>query len=117
MSDDRDLKAIRRRLEEERDTLRESSEHTAEARRPVTLDQPSVGRLSRMDALQGQAMAVATEERRLLRRQQIEAALERIESGDYGFCVLCGEEIAPRRLELDPASPTCVSCAESRARA
>lgn len=115
MTDDLDLEAIRRRLEEERGALRESSDHSEEARRPVTLDQPSVGRLSRMDALQDQAMAVATEERRHLRRQQIDAALDRLESGDYGLCVLCDEPIAARRLELDPASPTCVRCAEARA--
>ena len=106
-----DLDAIRRRLETELEELQESSEHSEEARRPVTVDQPSVGRLSRMDALQEQAMAVATEERRQQRRQRIAAALERLEQGGYGFCVRCGDEIAPKRLELDPAVPTCLTCA------
>lgn len=113
--DDLDMAAMRRRLEEERESLRERSDHSEEARRPVTLDQPSVGRLSRMDALQDQAMALATEERRQVRRQQIDAALERMESGEYGFCVFCGEPIARRRLELDPASPACIGCAEAKA--
>ena len=112
--DEIDLNAVRRRLEAELDELQESSEHSEEARRPVTLDQPSVGRLSRMDALQEQAMAVATESRRQQRREGISRALERLEQGEYGECVMCGEEIAPKRLALDPAVPTCLSCAGAR---
>ena len=77
----------------------------------VTLDQQSVGRLSRMDALQRQAMAQATARRREAQRQKIAAALARIEDGEYGYCSECGEEISPGRLEADPAIPTCVSCA------
>ena len=101
----------RGRLAGELDDLARLSEGTAAGRRPVALDQQSVGRLSRMDALQDQAMALATEERRRLRRRQIEAALRRIEAGEFGFCAVCGEDIPPRRLALDPAIATCVGCA------
>ena len=52
---DQDTKAFRQALCEERDALQQSSAGTAEKRSPVTLDQQSVGRLSRMDAMQGQA--------------------------------------------------------------
>jgi DnaK suppressor protein len=65
-----------------------------------------------MDALQSQAMAAEVERRRELEVARIESALERIEQGEYGYCVSCGEPIAPRRLELDPATPFCLSCAE-----
>lgn len=82
-----------------------------DAARPVELDQTSVGRLSRMDALQQQAMALETERRRAAERLRIEAALQRIESGDYGNCVSCDEEITEKRLALDPAVPTCIRCA------
>lgn len=77
----------------------------------VTLDQQSVGRLSRMDALQGQAMAKATAARRVAQRKRIAAAFARIDEGEYGYCTDCGEEIAEKRLDLDPAVPTCISCA------
>lgn len=77
----------------------------------VTLDQQSVGRLSRMDALQGQAMAKATAARRDAQRKRIAAAFARMDEGEYGYCIDCGEEIAPARLDLDPAVPTCISCA------
>lgn len=102
---------IRTRLLERRAALRELAEASRGSRDTVELDQTRVGRLSRMDALQGQAMAIETERRRQIELRRIESALARIESGDYGCCVTCGEEIAPKRLELDPTTPTCIDCA------
>ncbi len=80
-------------------------------RATVTLDQQSVGRLSRMDAMQRQAMAQATSRRREGERRRLHAALARFEEGEFGYCTECGEEIAQGRLEADPAVPTCVSSA------
>lgn len=77
----------------------------------VTLDQQSVGRLSRIDALQRQAMAQATARRRDARRAQIHAALARLEEGEFGYCTECGDEIDAARLDLDPAVARCLSCA------
>ncbi|MFC3118290.1 TraR/DksA family transcriptional regulator [Jhaorihella thermophila] len=77
----------------------------------VQLDQQSVGRLSRMDALQNQAMAKAQQARRDLESRRLRAALARIDEGEFGWCEDCGEEIPIRRLELDPAATRCVSCA------
>ncbi len=85
-----------------------------EGQKTVTLDQQSVGRLSRMDALQGQAMAQATRARRDAGRAKITAALARMDDGEFGFCLECGEAIAEKRLELDPAVATCISCASGR---
>jgi len=64
-----------------------------------------------MDALQVQAMALETGRRREQEIRMIDAALERIEEGEYGYCVSCGEEILLKRLELDPTTPVCVDCA------
>lgn len=111
---DAQLATAKRRLEEEREALQETRESTREARQPVTLDQSSVGRLSRMDAMQGQAMAQEAERRRVRRLHMIEAALRRIEEDDYGRCIECDEEIAPKRLELDPAVATCIRCAGAK---
>ncbi len=82
-----------------------------EARDPVTLQQDSVGRLSRMDAMQQQAMAQATERRRGQERIRIKAALARIDEGEWGYCATCGEEIAEARLRHDPSVAVCVGCA------
>ncbi len=84
---------------------------TAEDRKPVELDQQSVGRLSRMDALQGQAMALETARRREAEVIRIQGALTRMETGDYGYCLSCDEDIAAKRLELDPATAICIDCA------
>ena len=80
-------------------------------RQTVDLDQQAVGRLSRMDALQCQAMAQATAARRQVERQRLRAALARMEAGEYGLCEDCGDEIAPGRLRLDPAAARCIDCA------
>lgn len=113
MSDrpDLDLGAIREALETERATLMEMSSSAADERRPVELDQQSVGRLSRMDAMQVQAMAQAVEARRQGRLQRIDAALHRLDEGDYGYCVDCGEDVPAKRLAIDPIVERCVDCA------
>lgn len=80
----------------------------------VTLDQSSVGRLSRMDAMQQQAMAQSTEARARQNLQRIEAALRRCDDGSYGFCSDCDEPISAQRLEFDPTLLRCVQCAAAR---
>lgn len=103
--------AVRVRLLDERAALMASSKTAADSRAPVELDQTSVGRLSRMDAMQVQAMALAMETRRADALRRIDQALARLDAGTYGICVLCGEDIAPKRLALDPAIATCLECA------
>jgi DnaK suppressor protein len=41
----------------------------------------------------------------------VKRALTRIESGTYGLCVRCGEEISPKRLEARPEAALCITCA------
>lgn len=77
----------------------------------VELDQQSVGRLSRMDALQSQAMAKGLQGRRDAERRGLRAALERLEASEYGYCEDCGDEIVPGRLRANPMVTRCMSCA------
>lgn len=107
-----DLERWRAALLDERAALQESSAATSDSRTPVTLDQQSVGRLSRMDALQVQAMAQAEEERRQHRLRLIAAALSRLDEGEYGYCMTCGKDIPEKRLAVDPAAAQCVDCAK-----
>ena len=97
-----------------RGQLQSIAESVAQASKPVELDQTRVGRLSRMDALQGQAMAQASERRQQLELQRVAGALTRIEQDDYGFCLTCGELIAVDRLRVDPCATQCVVCASAR---
>ncbi len=98
---------LRSRLAE-LDSLEAANE---EDRAVVVLDQQSVGRLSRMDALQNQAMAKETQRRRSQERTRIAAALQRIDEDEYGWCAECGEAIAPKRLDVDPMAVMCAKCA------
>jgi len=101
----------RKRLEERKADLLSLSDISSDSRDTVALDQQSVGRLSRMDAMQQQKMAEATERQRSAELQRIEAALVRLDDGEYGYCERCGEEIPDKRLAIDPSVGTCVACA------
>ncbi len=87
-------------------------EQTSHERATVMLDQQSVGRLNRMDAMQRQQMAKETHRRRNLERAKILAALQRLEEGEYGWCADCGSEISLRRLDVDPTAHLCIECAK-----
>ena len=106
-----DLQAARARLTARRDELHRQSSESADERDAVILDQQSVGRLSRMDAMQRQAMAQAQERARAAELARLDQAMRRLEDGEYGWCATCGEEIAAARLEVDPAAAVCVECA------
>ncbi len=103
----------RQRLEARLSALQAESGANAEAREIVTLDQQSVGRLSRMDAMQQQAMAKATHARREVETRQLKAALQRLSEGEYGYCEACGESIPETRLAIAPTATKCVTCARS----
>ena len=103
--------AIEARLRARRAELVEAGAAHEDDRRPVQLDQTSLGRLSRMDAIQEQAMAQELERRREIELARIDSALERLAAGEYGSCVTCGDAIEPRRLEFDPSTPLCLACA------
>jgi len=98
-------------IRSEMDQLKQLSETAKDSRAPVTLDQQSVGRLSRMDAMQQQSMELATEKRRQYRLAELDAALRRVKSGDYGYCLKCDDKIAAGRLAVDPAVTLCIDCA------
>ena len=98
-------------LSSKKEELARLAEIDQEGRRPVALDQSKVGRLSRMDALQSQAMSLEIERRRNQELARIEAALKRLDTDEFGFCLKCGDEIAEKRLMLDPTAATCIGCA------
>lgn len=106
-----DLKLFREKLLLLRQMLLAQDEMSKEGRAPVALEQDSVGRLSRIDAMQVQAMALAQHRRRETERAAIDMALKRIEDGEFGYCLTCGEEIAEARLFNLPSVTSCIECA------
>jgi DnaK suppressor protein len=85
-------------------------ELNADGAKPVTLDQTAVGRLSRMDAMQQQAMARAARGALEARLARCRAALAAAERDDYGQCRECEEPIGYRRLSANPEAPLCLQC-------
>jgi len=112
MMDDTEIERYRLALLQMRAELRVLEDASRESGETVELDQARVGRLSRMDALQGQQMALETARRRQLQLIKIEGALQRIESNEFGECFVCGEAIDTRRLNIDPTLSRCTDCAE-----
>jgi DnaK suppressor protein len=108
------LDQFRLLLIEQRDDLKNSLQMAQSSTETVELDQASVGRVSRGDALQAQSMAVETSRLKQQQLRKISMALSLIESGDYGYCSICDQEIDPRRLEVDPAAMMCVPCASKQ---
>jgi DnaK suppressor protein len=107
------IKELAQAMRGEMEELKTLSAQTRDDRAPVSLDQQSVGRLSRMDAIQQQSMDLAREERRQMRLNTLTAAIERLEGGsEYGACLVCGDDIPYKRLKADPAAVRCVDCAE-----
>ncbi len=107
------MNPIKQKLEAMRDELDRVADTGDDSAAVVQLDQTKVGRLSRMDALQAQAMAKASGQRRAVQLREIDAALRRIDDGSYGDCERCEEPIDPRRLDADPTARLCIDCASS----
>ncbi|HRQ66134.1 MAG TPA: TraR/DksA family transcriptional regulator [Xanthomonadaceae bacterium] len=109
---DNGISALRARLLALRQDLLQSRQDAADEVKPVVLDQAAVGRVSRVDALQMQQMALHAARRRDERLALVDSALRRIDEGTYGLCVECEEAIDQRRLQVDPTALRCITCAE-----
>ena len=114
MPDQNQIDELKALLLKQQEALMELAQTGTEAAAVVELDQTRVGRLSRMDALQAQAMSQERARRREAQLHKIASALKRIEHEDYGYCTECGEDIAFRRLVFDPATTLCIDCANDK---
>ena len=107
-----DPEQIKQSLSELKSELQALDSTASDAGDTVVLDQAKVGRLSRMDAMQAQQMALEAGRRRQLQLQKIEGALRRLEADEYGYCFICHDEIDDRRLAIDPTSTRCMACVD-----
>jgi DnaK suppressor protein len=107
---DEQIDELRGILTRELRKLKRSLKVAEESSKPVTLDQQSVGRLSRMDALQSQAMSQRLEARDMEQLERLRRTLERMDAGEYGSCSACGEDIAFERLSVFPETEACGQC-------
>jgi DnaK suppressor protein len=107
---DSDIDKYRLQLEGLRSELQKQLSSSEDGAKPIAPDN-AIGRLTRVDAMQSQQMAMALRQQNQLRLQRIDQALRFIENGRYGVCAKCGEEISESRLSVVPESVLCVKCA------
>jgi DnaK suppressor protein len=108
-----ELERLRAQLQSRAEELKATIAAGEQADAPIAPDS-SLGRLTRVDALQAQQMAQALIQRNREELGRVTRALQRMESGDYGVCARCGEDIAEARLAAVPAAILCRDCAEKR---
>ena len=109
------IQELKNKLLKQQQDLTALEQTGTDAASVVELDQTRVGRLSRMDALQAQAMSRESLRRRQIKLQNISVALKHIDHEDYGYCAECGDAIAFKRLLFDPTTTLCITCANDKA--
>lgn len=87
---------------------------TSDSTKPIAPD-VSVGRLSRLDSMQMQQMALAGKRRLEEQRARLHEAVRRIDAGTYGRCARCDEDIAIERLQHQPDAVMCMPCLQALA--
>jgi len=110
-----ELAQLQQQLISLKDELTHLLANSSASSQPVALDQP-IGRLSRMDALQQQAMAKANRAAHQQRLTLVDVALMAIKRGCYGECRRCEEPIGYKRLNVRPESPFCLECQQQSER-
>jgi DnaK suppressor protein len=104
------IEELRSMLISSQQALEEQMLSAGSSTKPVTLDQQSVGRVSRIDAIQQQQMAIANQQQADQLLKRIEFALLRIDNEEYGTCLQCEEPIAFARLQAQPYASLCIDC-------
>ena len=105
-----ELEIIEKIINDRLKILTFEGELNKDASNSVELDQQSIGRLSRMDAMHRQAIAKAMHVSKQNEKRLLEEALYRMHQGDYGDCIDCGEAIELKRLKLKPSVLKCLDC-------
>ncbi|MES1926019.1 TraR/DksA C4-type zinc finger protein [Salinisphaera sp. T31B1] len=112
-----DAQPSRAELTARLDAMEAETRHYLDASRDsgeaVELDQTRQGRLSRMDALQAQAMSRAARQRANQTLTRIAGTRKRLDSDTFGLCTDCDEPIAAPRLKHDPTVLRCLDCASA----
>ena len=102
---------LRAQLEEERDSLRAQLDELGYGGSGLNYDS-NFADSSQVTAERGEAEALGSKLKETL--DEVEAALAKLDGGNYGVCEDCGTQIPPARLEAKPAAKYCIDCASKR---
>lgn len=104
-----ELNEIIKTIDVQIESIQEEITELIELTKPVSLD-ASIGRLSRMDAINNKAINEMALREKKQTLQKLERAKERSEEGKLGTCLKCGGEIPFGRLKIMPYTTRCVNC-------
>lgn len=108
------IKELKKLLTLQTNTIESKTEDLKQAAEPVKLDQSSVGRVSRIDAIQQQQMAQQSLRQQTNHLKQLKYAYKKILSNEYGYCEDCENPIAFQRLSIQPTAQLCIQCQTKR---
>ncbi|MCR9142097.1 MAG: TraR/DksA C4-type zinc finger protein [bacterium] len=101
---------MKSKIQADLEALRSDIAGLEESTQPIAPD-VSLGRLTRMDAIQNKSVNEAALSESLVKLEKLKSALTKLDETNFGVCESCGEAIAPARLEYMPETTTCVNCA------
>ncbi|MEX2601498.1 MAG: TraR/DksA C4-type zinc finger protein [Balneolaceae bacterium] len=107
---DEEKQELHQLIEEQIQSVGEEIEELIELTKPISLDN-SIGRLSRMDAINNKTINEKALRDKKSTLQKLERARQRSEEGKLGTCLKCGDEIVFGRLKIMPYTTRCVRCA------
>jgi DnaK suppressor protein len=108
------IQELLQQMQTAKSALEQQLSFNASASEPVQLDQSAVGRVSRIDAIQQQHMAVSTRQQAQKRLVRLNAAIKAIDKEEYGYCQDCDEPINHKRLQVKPEALLCITCQQQR---
>ena len=107
--EEQEIPAARERLlKMRRAVMKEVRDSSAAAREIGQGEVPDIGDMSSNTYNRDILLNLSETHRQKIR--DIDAALDRLDKGEYGICMRCEEEISPRRMEVRPFSRYCIDC-------
>jgi RNA polymerase-binding transcription factor len=103
--------ALRKKILEAIELTKEKIEGLEEMTKPISPEN-SIGRISRMDAINNKSVAEAALRSAHQKLSKLKVALSKLDKPDFGICVFCKNPIPPARLMYMPESTRCVRCAD-----
>lgn len=106
-----DKKEIKKRIITAIEQCEKSLAQLDSATQPISPEN-SIGRLSRMDAINNKGVSDAAKRQKERQLHKLKKALDSIDKPSFGICVECGNAINPKRIMYMPESDTCIRCAD-----
>jgi DnaK suppressor protein len=78
----------------------------------LTID-ASADELDRIQHAQDRDLAIGSLDRNAKQLREVQAALNRIDAGEFGVCLTCEEDISVKRLAAVPSTSLCIACQET----